>query len=127
MDNNRELEKLKEYLWQSLPHHDEVHVLEAADSFQLCVGQGVAAMHAIRHIFQDVESEAVLSANAFISLNGKASLSQSMNATYGDCTSLNCSTNGQMRQQQLGPSRCLLRLHSSNSFFFVFFSKIVLS
>ncbi len=58
----------------------KVDVLEAAGTLQLCAGQEAgseAAIHAMRSIFEDTESEAVLLAdatNAFNCLNRNAAL-----------------------------------------------------
>ena len=58
----------------------KLDVLEAAGTLQLCAGQEAGsetAIHAMRQMFEDVESEAVLlvdASNAFNSLNRKAAL-----------------------------------------------------
>ena len=58
----------------------KLDVLEAAGTLQLCAGQEAgseAAVHAMRHIFEDAESEAVLlvdASNAFNSMNRNAAL-----------------------------------------------------
>ena len=58
----------------------KLDVLEAAGTLQLCAGQEAgskAVVHAMRHIFEDAESEAVLlvdASNAFHSMNRKAAL-----------------------------------------------------
>ena len=64
--------------WQRHPLHHQAGCLEAAGTLQLCVGQEAeseAAIHAMCHIFEDAESEAVLlvnASNAFNSLNHRA-------------------------------------------------------
>ena len=87
-------------------------ILEAAGALQLCVGQEAgseAAIHAMRNVFQDGQSKAVLlvdATNAFNSLNRQA---------YHSCSSIALLWDVEERSNEEEEAKKVKRKHTQKS------------